>query len=226
MITSNVYNRVFFIRANQYGTAFAIDFEGRQYLVTARHLLDDNVEEKQIKYFFNNEWLALNVKVVGFSRGEVDVAVLSTNIQLTPPSFFLEPTSKDIILGQDVYFVGYPYKMWTDAGSALAGRPCPFIKKGTLSSAFNTGDGVQRLFVDAINNEGFSGGPLVFTQPGKNDYRVAGVVSKFRIEYEQVLDEFGEATKMSVAYNTGFLIAYDIKYAIDLIRSNPIGLLI
>lgn len=129
-----------------------------------------------------------------------------------------------MVIGQDVYFVGYPYKMWTDAGNVLAGRPCPFIKKGTLSSAFNTGDGIQRLFVDAINNEGFSGGPLVFAPQGSRDFRVAGVVSKFKIEYESVLDKDCNDTGMKVPYNTGLLVAYDIKYVIDLIRPNPIGL--
>jgi hypothetical protein len=106
----------------------------------------------------------------------------------------------------------------------MAGRPCPFIKKGTLSSAFNSGDGVHRLYVDAINNEGFSGGPLVFAGHGTNDFRVAGVVSRFKTEHEPVLDQNGEKTGMTVEYNTGFLIAYDIDYVVGLIRANPIGL--
>ena len=223
MITSNIYNRVFFIRAAEYGTAFAIDVDGKQYLVSAAHVVGSTEGLNEIQFLHENSWRALPVRFVGASRGEVDVAVLVPSVRLAPP-FPLEPTSADMVLGQDVYFVGYPYKMWTDAGPALAGRPCPFIKRGTLSSAFNSGDGIQRIFVDAINNEGFSGGPLVFTPPASKDFRVAGVVSKFKTEYERVLDKDGEDTGMRVAYNTGFLVAYDIKYALEIIRANPIGL--
>lgn len=72
---------------------------------------------------------------------------------------------------------------------------------------------------DAINNEGFSGGPLFFYPLGKpTELRVAGVVSKFRVEHEAALDEHGNATTMTVPYNTGFLVAYGIKHALDLIQ--------
>lgn len=222
MITGNVYNRVFFIRAEQYGTAFTLDVGGRQYLVTAKHLIGAT-PPSELEFFHGNAWKRLSVKLVGITRDKVDIAVFAPNILLSP-ALELEPTSKGIIIGQDVYFVGYPYKMWTDAGDALAGRPCPFVKKGTLSSAFNFGDGVRTLFVDAINNEGFSGGPVVFSPPNLNQFSVAGVVSGFRTEYESVLDSEGSKTEMSVAYNSGFLIAYDISYALDLILANPIGL--
>ena len=41
MITSNVIHRTFHIRyRNGTGTAFAIDRDGRQYLITARHLVE------------------------------------------------------------------------------------------------------------------------------------------------------------------------------------------
>lgn len=223
VITSNIYNRVFFIRVDQYGTAFTVDIDEKQYLVTARHLVADPNATTSLKFMHNNTWQDLPVKLVGVGRAEVDIAVFATDIRMSP-RFVLEPTTKGMMIGQDVYFVGYPYKMWTDAGPALAGRPCPFIKKGTLSSSFDMGDGVRRLFVDAINNEGFSGGPLVFAPHGTNDFQIAGVVSKFKTEREPVLDKDGIDTGMAVEYNTGFLIAYDINYVVKLIRANPIGL--
>lgn len=224
MITANVYNRVFFIRADQYGTAFTVDVENRQYLVTAKHLIGPKPPD-EILFMHENAWRKLPVRLVGMSRDEVDIAVFAPGIRLSP-AMKLEPTSEGIVIGQDVYFIGYPYKMWTDGGAALAGRPCPFIKKGTLSSAFHTGDGVRKLFVDAINNEGFSGGPVVFMKPHPHEFSIAGVVSGFRTEYERVLDESGSDTGMKVAYNTGFLLAYDISYALELISANPVGLAI
>lgn len=223
MITTNVYNRVFFIRGGQYGTAFTLDIKNKQYLITARHLLADPENTESVLFLHEGVWKTLRVNVIGVARGEVDIAVLAPAIRLSP-AFPLEATQKDMVLGQDMYFVGYPYKMWADMGEILGGRPAPFIKKGTLSSAFSTADSARRLFVDAINNEGFSGGPLLFKPQGQIEFRVAGVVAGFKTEYETVLDEHGEKTNMTVAYNTGFLLAYDIKYAVDMIAANPAGL--
>jgi hypothetical protein len=224
MITLNVYHRVFFIKGDDYGTAFAIDHEGRQYLVTARHLFADPASTASIRLFFDRKWLEVPVDHIGSGRGEVDISVFATKNLRLSPDLPLEPTLKDIVIAQDVYFVGYPYKMWTDAGSTMAKLPFPFVKKGTLSSAFDSGDGVNRIYIDALNNEGFSGGPVVFMPNKRRDFCVGGVVSKFRIEFERVIDKEGNDSGHTVAYNTGFLIAYPIQYAIDLITANPIGL--
>jgi hypothetical protein len=225
MITANVYNRVFFIKAEDYGTAFAIDHGGKQYLVTAKHLVNTEKQET-IKFFFNRKWVDIAAELIGLGGGETDIAVFCVNALLCTKDFSLEPSSKDIVISQDVFFVGYPYKMWTDAGEALNGRPCPFVKKGLLSSSFVGDDGVPRLYIDALNNPGFSGGPIVFQPPGRTDFKIAGVVSKFKIEFEKVIDPMGDHTEMTVAYNTGFLVGYDISKAIEIIERNPNGLLI
>jgi len=222
MITANVYNRVFFIKALEYGTAFAIDHENKQYLITAKHLIDPS-NQTSIRFFFNEKWMEIPATLLGVGVGEIDIAVFRVQALLCTAAFELPANSKDIVIGQDVYFLGFPYKMWTDGGEAMLGRPCPFIKKGTLSSAFVSYDGVPRIYIDAINNEGFSGGPIVFHTHGNNDFRIAGVVSKFKIEFEKVIDPDGDHTEMTVAYNTGFLIGYDISNAIEIINKNPSG---
>lgn len=223
MITANVYNRVFFIKALEYGTAFAIDYENKQYLITAKHLIDPTAQAS-VRFFFDKKWMEIPATLLGLGAGEIDIAVFRVQALLCSRELELPASSKGMVIGQDVYFLGYPYKMWTDGGDAMLGRPCPFIKKGTLSSAFVSDDGVPRIYIDAINNEGFSGGPIVFHTHGKNDFRIAGVVSKFKIEFEKVIDPEGEHTEMTVAYNTGFLIGYEISNAIEIIKQNPDGL--
>ena len=223
MITANVLNRVFFIKAQEYGTAFVIDHDDKQYLVTARHLIDPS-SQTSIRLFLDKKWIELPVALLGVGSGEIDVAVFRAQTLLCPKRLPLPASSDEIVIGQDVYFLGFPYKMWTDAGPVMSGRPCPFIKKGTLSSAFISDDGVSRIYIDAINNEGFSGGPIVFHKHGKNDFRVAGIVSKFKIEFEKVIDPRGDHTEMTVAYNTGFLIGYEISNVIEIINKNPNGL--
>jgi len=224
MITAEVYNRVFFIKIEQYGTGTAIDHNGKQYLVTARHLLEDNEKIASLKFFYDDAWFDLEVEIVGIGSGEVDIAIFSPRIQLCPPSFPLSVGSGGIIVSQDVFFLGFPYKMSTKGGAALMGRPCPFIRKGILSSLFDNGYGVPKLYIDAINNEGFSGGPIIFINQATKKPSVAGIISKFKIEHEKVLCEQGEDTGWSVAYNTGLTIAYDISEAIKIIEKNPKGL--
>lgn len=216
MILTNILYRTFFIKGEQYGTAFTIDVSGVEYLVTAKHLLDTTKTEPQVQIFRNKQWKPLKVSLVGFGKGEIDIAVLRTQERLTGTEFTVVPSMGEITLGHDVYFLGFPYKMWSDVGSFMGGLPCPFAKKGTLSSL-----GAEKphvLYVDAINNEGFSGGPLFFYPTNKpKELRIAGVVSKFRVEEESVLNEHGEQTKMKVQYNTGFLVAYSISHALELI---------
>src|SRR3990167_5454230 len=136
MITANVFNRVFFIKASQYGTAFTIAVDNREYLVSARHLFESPADTKNIKVLYDKKWLDVEVRPVGVCNGEIDVAVFAMDLSLTPKEYVVPPTSEGAVLGQDVYFAGFPYKMWTNVGAVMAYRPAPFIKKGTLSSAF------------------------------------------------------------------------------------------
>jgi len=221
MLTFNVYDRVFFVRGERYGTAFSLDVDGRQYLISARHVVGcESVRE--LKLFINKQWIDFPTTVVGVGRGEIDITVLAPSQRLSE-DIKLEP-SLALMLGQDVYFAGFPMKMHANAGELMYGRPMPFVKKGTLSAGWDPDDHVKRLYVDAINNEGFSGGPLVFQEHITGKLKVAAVVSKYKTEDEPVLDKDGEETGMTVKYNTGFLVAYSIKHALDLIKINPIGL--
>lgn len=50
MITTNVFNQVFHVRyANATGTAFTVDLDGRQYLVSARHVFPNAIGTFNIK---------------------------------------------------------------------------------------------------------------------------------------------------------------------------------
>jgi len=65
---------------------------------------------------------------------ELDIAVLKLPLRLTQPEFVIEAKFGDCYVGQDVFFVGFPYKMWVDYGAIAGGQPGPFLKKGTLSA--------------------------------------------------------------------------------------------
>ena len=218
MLPTDILYRTFFIRAAAYGTAFAIDIGDSQYLVTAHHLLPSDGDEIEIQVLHEKGWLKGIARVIGRGRGDLDVAVLWLSTRLTPKRFEVEIGFGDIAIGQDVFFLGFPYKLSTNYGQLSAGLPGPFLKKGTLSAV--TFDYPKTLHVDAMNNEGFSGGPLYFFKNGNLEHPcVAAIVSKFRTEYEPVVNERGDSTGLKVAYNTGFLLAYDIRHAVDLIAA-------
>jgi len=212
--------RTFFIKAKLYGTAFTIDWMGAEYLITAKHLLEPSSSNFELQIFHQKQWRNVQATVVGHGNGEVDISALRINGRLTPVEYVVTPTMGGISLGQDVFFLGFPYKLWGDDRGLLSGLPIPFVKKGVLS--WLDAGPPQVLHIDAINNEGFSGGPLVFFPPNKpTDARILGVVSKFRIEHEAVLDKDGQATEYTVPYNSGFLIGYGINHALQLIGATP-----
>lgn len=226
MITINILSRIFSIRTtNQdtnetidYGTAFTFDCENKQYLITATHLLGDLNQLKIIEYWQNDKFNNVEVSVIGSSD---DVTVLYTNITLTDPNLVM-PALTDTCFGQDVWFLGYPYKMFSNAGDILEGRPIPFVKKGILSQFSNISD--KFLYIDAINNPGFSGGPVVGLTGGVDKFGVIAVVSGYKEGRETITDTSnGEKTDLEVSYNTGLMKVYPIKIALDIISKNPNG---
>lgn len=140
-----------------------------------------------------------------------------------------------MVLGGDCEFLEFPYG---DAWRVHFGNVqywMPFVKHCTIS-AFGQ-DGQDILILDGFNNEGFSGGPVVFKTGA--DRKIMGVVSGYHTEPIDVVfsslaprvrkeDVMRPPTtpaqpKGTVNTNSGFIIAYGISYATEAIKKNPIG---
>ena len=239
MITTNVYQRTFRIKwGDSVGTAFTLDIESKQYLVTARHVVEGIVSGDHINISHDKRWMDIAVKVVGMSDEETDVAVLSCPIQLSPPHP-LDADMAGLVYGQQVYFLGFPFG-WDSGQEALnRGFPLPFVKSGILS-AMPSKDPMEKIYVAAHGNKGFSGGPVVFVpsgqRPGPNTkLRVAGIVVETPLppnenSYTPVVDRKGKPIvdhkNEPIGYireNPGLVVAVGIRHATDLIATNPIG---
>ena len=112
MITANVIHRVFYIKwGTDAGTAFTIDVGGRQYLVTARHVVQGLQAKAEIDLFSNGDWETLPVHLIGHGSKDTDISVLAPSRRLTPADLPMEPMTKGkgLIYGQDVHFLGFPY---------------------------------------------------------------------------------------------------------------------
>ena len=222
MITSNVIHRTLQIsRAPFQGTAFTIDRGGRQYLVTARHVVEGIASGESIFVVSEKESKPVKIQVVGVGEGKVDVAVLACQQQLSP-THPLEPTSAGLIYGQQAYFLGFPFG-WDAGGENINhGLPVPFVKAGVIS-CWVTSDTVKEIYIDAHVNKGFSGGPVVFSSSGQKEvFRVAGVVSGYPRSFQPVVDGHGK-TVARAQENPGFVRAIDISHVVALIDANPIG---
>lgn len=219
MVTTNILSRTLFIHAAEYGSAVVIAVDGIEYVVTAKHLLATPTNTF-IKIRSNGTWIEYRTKEIGRAPGEIDIAVLQIGAQLVVNDLPAAADMGGLVLGQDVFFVGFPYKLEGPSGFVQDRRPLGYVKKGTVS-ALDSQDH-PALVIDAINNEGFSGGPVVFAEIGKpaNELKIAAIVSKYRTEQEYVIGADGRETGETIQYNTGFLYAYNIRYALDLIRGN------
>ena len=230
MITTNVLQRTFHIRYGEgTGTAFAIDRDGKQYLVTAKHVVEGITSGNSLAIYHEKKWKNINIEVVGCGDGATDVAVLGCRVRLAP-SHPLEASMEELIYGQKVYFVGFPFG-WDGGHEHMNNEfPLPFVKAGFISAIqFNS----SRIYIDAYGNPGFSGGPVVFVPMGKprNELRVAGIVAEApRPRMRPVVGKLGVSLVGNdgepLAYfqeNQGFVVAFSIRHATELIDANPIG---
>jgi hypothetical protein len=230
------------------GSSFTIDVDGRQYLITAKHLIAGLKPEDTVQIRKGDDWLPVKVKVFRCDD-PIDIAVLVPPTQLTV-SFPLEPTTQGMRYGQDMFFVGFPYGIFTSGQTINRLYPIAFVKKAIMSASVNE-KGVRTLFLDGHNNPGFSDGPIVYRDLDRMDfiYKVAGVVAGYRFDTTPVLkpeeikpeqvkpEDIAQGriiqrdgrlfrlhdTGELVQFNTGIVIGYEIEHALDLITKNPIG---
>lgn len=249
-VSGSALSAVLMIRApGGNGTGFVLQDAGRQYVITAKHIVTGLGDQSEVQIRRGDEWLTLQVQVFR-CEDPIDIAVLvAPQLLASGP---LSPTSRSTALGEQVYFAGYPYSLFNEA-QELTPFPLAFVKSGVFSGVENTG-GAVRFYVDGQNNPGFSGGPMLVRSEKTrgNASEVIAVVSGFRFDTTPVqvaepvtpdevtpedrakrrivVDLNGQLRRLKddqtafiVKQNTGFVLGYGIKHAMDLIRDNPIG---
>jgi hypothetical protein len=186
-VTSNVFERVLNVRVNAgtakegTATAFTIDVDGREYLITAKHVVQGLKENDKIDIFMNGDWSPLEVKIFRCDD-PIDIAVLIPPRQLTT-NFDLPFDNRSIVFGQDTYFLGFPYGIQSSGHGVNGSYPLAIMKRGTFSGSVGVDPSKKavKMLLDGYNNPGFSGGPIVYRDLNQSGVvmKLIGVVSGF-----------------------------------------------
>ncbi len=251
-VPTNVLTRVLLIQVGtDAGSGFTVDVDGRQYIITAKHVVSAVKDNDSIRVHRLDGWTSVHVKVLR-CEDPIDIAVLIPDKQVTL-NYPLEPGQAGMQLGQDTYFLGFPYGelFFSDVRFEKVGDhiSIPFIKKAVWSATLQIPTGAV-IFLDGHNNPGFSGGPIVFRDFGQPGYvmKVAGVISGYKPDLKPVLEpkkvKQGEDlhdvepwrivtikgekfrladTEQMVDTNSGIVSGFAIDSAVELIKKHPEG---
>ncbi len=226
-VPAEILERTLFIKAgSESGTAFAIEHNGKLYLVTAKHVVAGiENEQSRIQISRAGRWLDYHiVKTIFPPSGDADIAVLKTNKKLTKP-FEIGLSDRAPAFGQQVWFLGYPWGIHTvgirvfETHKIEVNAELLFIKRGTMSASDATHLDAVILYIDGFNNPGFSGGPILYWDFNERAYKIAGVVMGYRQDTAKLIVN-GQHVDTQLLVNSGILIAYQIKPAIEAIEKD------
>jgi hypothetical protein len=215
-VPGEILQRTLMIKiGNIYGTAFTIDYHGKLYLVTAKHVVVGLPEtQATVQVRRSGQWTDVHTARTLFPPSrDVDIAVFETEEKASQPFGVTTTGIGGVTMGQQVWFLGYPWGL----GSRWSSGEAPFIKRGTMSAIDATKADAVVLYIDGFNNPGFSGGPILYWDFSRHAYAILGVVQGYREDTAKVLLN-GEHVDTQLLVNSGILVGYSIEHAIQAIE--------
>jgi S1-C subfamily serine protease len=210
--------RIFQIKSgSELGTAFALDVENKEYLITALHVVNEAMQISQFEIYRNGTWIPYVVNVVGVDAVS-DIAVFALQERLVRGSLHIEIASDGCVAGQEVFILGYPLGI---KGPAVGlGFPLPIIKRG-IAANFYIGP-PSGLFVSASANPGFSGGPVYFVHQETGKATLTAIVIH-ALGYEVEVKDAADKVIGKVMTDSNIVQCSYIDSTTKLIKANPIG---
>jgi hypothetical protein len=204
------------------GSAFRIEYKGKIYLVTARHVVEGVAESGAVIEIRHSEkWEDYHtVKTLYPPSPNVDIAVFETYETSAQP-FTIEPAGMSekagVTLGQQVWFIGHPFNMSSVLAKGSTITTLPFMKRGALSAIDASSPDTVVFYIDGFNNPGFSGGPVVYWEFATRKYKILSVVIGYKNDTARALIN-DRQVDTNILVNSGILVSYSIKHAIDAIE--------
>lgn len=163
MITSDIIERVFFIRnTTDTATCFSIKINWKIHFITAKHFLQSEGTIWWIEISHENQWKRLELKDIKHSPTS-DISVFKIDWEADVHPVVTE--SKWLVYSQYVYFLWFPNGKYMYHKELNRGFPMPLVKWGIISWMFML-DKWAPFLIDGHNNKWFSGWPVVF----KNEF--------------------------------------------------------
>lgn len=218
IVDQSLMLNVFFLRFGNFnGTTFTLTAKDRQYLITAKHIFKV-VETGSVVEFdlFNKDWKNVKGVLTHHPNPKIDVSIVDIGRKIitdaTDNDFI--PTSQDLVIGQDLAMLGFPYGLFTAPGERTS-YPTPFVKKAVFSAIDISEDFGGILYLDGHNNPGFSGGPVAFFDYSKKKAYIVGVISGYIPQNGLIETPFGD---WNYKENSGIVMAYCIEHALQIIH--------
>lgn len=213
-----LYRTLLIKLGNEQGTAFTVEYEGKMYIVTARHVVAGAAARGAVLQVWQEEqWKDYHtVKTIFPSSGDVDIAIFETNEKVEKHYRVFAKSDNDSGIGHQVWFFGYP---WGIATHFTNGKIAPFVKQGMVSAIDATRPDAVVLYVDGFNNPGFSGGPIVFWNSSSRAYEIIGVIKGYREDSVKVVIN-GQHADTNLLVNSGILVGYSINHALKAIEDS------
>ncbi len=227
-VTSNVWNRVMRVRDPQScekGTAFAIEVDQVEYLISAQHIFSSN-RIAEIEFRYQEEWRGLPVNVVGSGVAGDDVIVFRAadeRFRRVPVGELPVHAVASMVITQDAYVLGYPFDWESYAPGLLGEWPIPLAKRAVIAG-LPTRSRPRELLLDCQVNPGFSGGPVALKQMrtdhqvGTDQWAFVGVVAAAHCEPMHVESDDEDEIERIVPVPTGLSIATSIQCALNIIE--------
>lgn len=219
LVNSSILSRVFKVFwQNSSATAFTVEYNNIQYLITAKHLFNDVYPKfTTIGIFKNNGQIEENdVRVYYHKNKLIDIAIIKRVDDKDIGNNTIITLNSNYSLSEECYFLGFPLGLQMEFGN-LSQFPFPLVKHGIVSGFFQEKN-CNFLLIDGLINPGFSGGP-VFSIVQKNQIKVFGVISGYKHFLEKPVDginaEINNGTR--IRQNSGLILAFDIKHAIEIL---------
>ncbi len=223
-VPGDIFLRTFFIKVgNETGTTFSIKRNDHIYLVTARHVVAALPDENAtIQIWRADKWDDVAIKsVLHPPSSKADIAVLVPEDESPwQAKFEIQPQDKGpggVTFGQQLWFLGYPFG---GLGTYIGNTLIPFMKRGTMSALDTRDPNAIVLFIDGFNNPGFSGGPIVYWNFTARRYEIFGVVVAYEEDHAKKIIN-GQQVDSDVLVNSGILLGYSIKHALQAIDGQP-----
>ena len=220
LVDSSVLQRVFkiLVGVNNIGTSFIVENSKGKFLVTAKHIFKKvgYPDKAQICVDQSGTWIPIDNQIFYHTDDKIDIAVVKTSYFDNMNFEKVNNSSKGFIFSQELFILGYPYAFDSALYAQNRGYPIPYIKKGIFSGKCG-----RVLFLDCDNNQGFSGGPVIYRkyeQEGFSDETsIAGIVSGYYPHEIEVMDSKKNVIGRTVE-NSGMTICYPIEHAMEIIE--------